>query len=93
MTSILDPSLFKAYDIRGIVDRTLTVDATRLIGAALGAEAVAKGVHEIAVGRDGRLSGPKLRDALIEGIRSTGTAVAVWQAAGVRASGLARVVS
>ena len=76
MTNILDPSLFKAYDIRGIVDRTLTVDATRLIGAAIGAEAVAKGVHEIAVGRDGRLSGPKLRDALIEGIRSTGTAVA-----------------
>ncbi len=76
MTNILDPSLFKAYDIRGIVDRTLTVDATRLIGAAIGAEAVAQGVHEIAVGRDGRLSGPKLRDALIEGIRSTGTAVA-----------------
>jgi phosphomannomutase/phosphoglucomutase len=75
MTPAVDASLFKAYDIRGIVDRTLTADAVRRIGAALGAEAIALGRHEIAVGRDGRLSGPKLRDALIEGIRSTGTGV------------------
>ena len=71
----IDPGIFKAYDIRGIVDRTLTVDAVRAIGAALGSEAVARGMARIAVGRDGRLSGPRLRDALIEGIRSTGTAV------------------
>jgi phosphomannomutase/phosphoglucomutase len=70
-----DPTLFKAYDIRGVVDGTLTVEAVRLIGAALGAEATAIGVHEIAVGRDGRLSGPKLRDALVEGIRSAGVGV------------------
>ncbi len=75
MTSNIDASLFKAYDVRGIVDRTLTTEAVRLIGAALGGEASAMGVREIAVGRDGRLSGPKLRDALIEGIRSTGTGV------------------
>jgi phosphomannomutase/phosphoglucomutase len=75
MTAAIDASLFKAYDIRGVVDRTLTVDAVRLIGAALGAEAAAAGLREIAVGRDGRLSGPKLRDALIEGIRSSGTGV------------------
>ncbi len=75
MTSIIDASLFKAYDIRGIVDRTLTTDAVRLIGAAIGGEAVAREVQEIAVGRDGRVSGPKLRDALIEGIRSTGVGV------------------
>jgi phosphomannomutase/phosphoglucomutase len=71
----IEPSLFKAYDIRGIVDRTLTEDAVRAIGAAIGSEAVAKEQGEIAVGRDGRLSGPRLRDALIDGIRSTGTAV------------------
>ena len=71
----IDPGIFKAYDIRGIVDRTLTVDAVRAIGAALGSEAVARGMARIAIGRDGRLSGPRLRDALIEGIRSTGTAV------------------
>ena len=71
----IDPGIFKAYDIRGIVDRTLTEPAVRAIGAALGSEAVARGMARIAVGRDGRLSGPRLRDALIEGIRSTGTAV------------------
>jgi phosphomannomutase/phosphoglucomutase len=70
-THALDPGIFKAYDIRGIVDRTLTVEAVRAIGAALGSEAAAHGVREIAIGRDGRLSGPRLRDALIEGIRST----------------------
>ncbi len=75
MTPAVDASLFKAYDIRGIVDRTLTTDAVRRIGAALGAEALGLGNSEIVVGRDGRLSGPKLRDALIEGIRSTGTGV------------------
>jgi phosphomannomutase/phosphoglucomutase len=71
----IDPSIFKAYDVRGIVDRTLTEDAARAIGAAFGSEASASGVKEVAVGRDGRLSGPRLAAALIEGIRSTGTAV------------------
>ena len=75
-TSIsIDPSIFKAYDVRGVVDRTLTIAATRSIGAALGSQAVGQSLREIAVGRDGRLSGPKLRDALIEGIRSTGCGV------------------
>jgi phosphomannomutase / phosphoglucomutase len=74
-TASLDPGIFKAYDIRGIVDRTLTADAVRAIGAALGSEGLAHGVREISVGRDGRLSGPALRDALIEGIRSTGVNV------------------
>lgn len=73
--STIDPALFKAYDIRGVVDRNLTTDAVRAIGAALGSRAVAQGMASIVVGRDGRLSGPKLRDALTEGIRSTGTNV------------------
>ncbi len=72
---MIDPGIFKAYDIRGVVDRTLTVEAARAIGHAVGSEAVAQGVREIAIGRDGRLSGPKLRDALIEGIRASGTDV------------------
>ena len=75
MTASVDASIFKAYDIRGVVDRTLTTDAVRRIGTALGAEALALGRQEIVVGLDGRLSGPKLRDALVEGIRSTGTGV------------------
>jgi phosphomannomutase/phosphoglucomutase len=75
MAALIDPSIFKAYDVRGIVDRTLTREAARAIGAALGSEARTQAVREIAVGRDGRLSGPMLRDALVEGIRSTGIGV------------------
>ena len=52
------PEIFKAYDIRGIVDTVLTPDAVRAIGHALGSEAVARGQTAVAVGRDGRLSGP-----------------------------------
>ncbi|MBC8118350.1 MAG: phosphomannomutase/phosphoglucomutase [Burkholderiaceae bacterium] len=72
---MIDPSIFKAYDIRGIVDRTLTQSAVRAIGTALGSLASENSVASMAVGRDGRLSGPTLRDALIDGISSTGTAV------------------
>jgi len=71
-SSHVDANLFKAYDIRGIVERSLTFEAARCIGAALGSMARERAVREIAVGRDGRLSGPWLRDALVEGIRSTG---------------------
>lgn len=71
----IDPSLFKAYDIRGVVDRSLTAAAVRAIGAAVGTEGAAVGLRTLTVGRDGRLSGPMLRDALIDGLRSTGTDV------------------
>ena len=67
--------IFKAYDIRGIVDKTLTEDAVRRIGHALGSEAIARGQREIAVGRDGRLSGPSLAGALADGIRASGVDV------------------
>ncbi|MBX3706603.1 MAG: phosphomannomutase/phosphoglucomutase [Pseudomonadales bacterium] len=67
--------IFKAYDIRGIVDRTLTTDAVRAIGHALGSEAVERGQRAIAVGRDGRLSGPALAGALADGIRAAGVDV------------------
>ena len=75
MKLTIDPSIFKAYDIRGVIDRSLTVPAARAIGAALGSQALAVSVREIAIGRDGRRSGPALRDALVEGIRSTGCGV------------------
>ncbi len=75
----VSPEIFKAYDIRGIVGRTLTVEATRLIGRALGSEALARrpgpGRLEIAIGRDGRTSGPELARALSEGIRASGVDV------------------
>jgi len=67
--------IFKAYDIRGVVDTTLTTDAVRAIGAAVGSTAAERGASQVVVGRDGRLSGPQLAAALIDGIRSTGTAV------------------
>ncbi len=71
----LAPEIFKAYDIRGIVRTTLTADTVRLIGQALGSEAVAQGIKTIAVGRDGRLSGAELAGALAKGITATGVDV------------------
>ncbi|KPK11780.1 MAG: phosphoglucomutase [Acidithiobacillales bacterium SG8_45] len=71
-SSTLAPEIFKAYDIRGIVGKTLTNDTARAIGQALGSEALARKQQAIAVGRDGRLSGPDLVNALAEGIASTG---------------------
>ncbi|MEY4863542.1 MAG: hypothetical protein RLZ51_1637, partial [Pseudomonadota bacterium] len=73
--SALNASIFKAYDIRGIVDGdpakvTLTDEAARQIGAALGRKAHEAGIEAIVVGRDGRLSGPRLVAALSAGIRS-----------------------
>ena len=67
--------IFKAYDIRGIVDTTLTEDAVRAIGHALGSEARQRDQGAIAVGRDGRLSGPSLAQALADGICAAGVNV------------------
>ncbi|HET8876888.1 MAG TPA: phosphomannomutase/phosphoglucomutase [Casimicrobiaceae bacterium] len=72
---MLPAEIFKAYDIRGIVDRTLTTDGVRLIGQALGSLARERGRDTIVVGRDGRLSGPALLAALSEGIRAAGVNV------------------
>lgn len=71
--TMIAPEIFKAYDIRGIIDKSLTPETARLIGQALGSEARAAGLTAIAIGRDGRLSGPTLAAALAEGIISTGT--------------------
>ncbi len=68
----LPAEIFKAYDIRGIVGKTLTADIVRRIGHGLGSLAVERGQRAIAVGRDGRLSGPELAVALMEGIRLAG---------------------
>ena len=75
MSSPIAPAIFKAYDIRGVVDETLTVDAVRAIGLALGAAARKAGMRETVVGRDGRLSGPKLVAALSDGFRAAGVDV------------------
>ncbi|MFZ2971318.1 MAG: phosphomannomutase/phosphoglucomutase [Ferribacterium limneticum] len=70
--SQLPAEIFKAYDIRGIVDKSLTADVVRQIGHALGSLAVEQGQKAIAVGRDGRLSGPELASALMDGICAAG---------------------
>ena len=67
--------IFKAYDIRGVVGKTLTTEGVRLIGRAIGTEAREQGQSAIAVGRDGRLSGPELAGALMEGINASGVDV------------------
>ena len=68
-------SIFKAYDIRGIVDDTLTEDITYKIGQAVGSEVIASGGDSIVIGRDGRLSGPRLAEALANGLRASGVNV------------------
>ena len=71
----LDPHLFRAYDIRGVVGESLTPETARLIGRAIGSEAVERKVESIAVARDGRLSGPDLLKALSDGLAATGLEV------------------
>ena len=67
-----DPSIFKAYDIRGVVGLSIDEAFAEHLGRAFGSEAVAAGEKAIAVGRDGRLSGPGLVAALMRGLASTG---------------------
>ncbi|SDJ20256.1 phosphomannomutase/phosphoglucomutase [Billgrantia gudaonensis] len=65
-------SIFRAYDIRGIVDDTLTEAGVERIGRAIGSEAAARGESTVVVARDGRLSGPRLEDALVRGLTAAG---------------------
>jgi phosphomannomutase len=68
----IDPTAFKAYDIRGVVGKSLDEAFAEHLGRAFGSEALAAGERAVAVGRDGRLSGPALSAALIKGLVSTG---------------------
>ncbi len=68
----LAEEIFKAYDIRGIVDKSLTVDTVTRVGRALGSMALEAGVSAMVIGRDGRLSGPRFAEALASGMLSTG---------------------
>ena len=72
---MLPPEIFKAYDIRGIVGRTLTGPIVHTIGRALGCLAREHGRDTIVIGRDGRLSGPDLAGAVGDGIRGAGVNV------------------
>lgn len=70
-----DSSIFRAYDIRGIVDESLTETAVLLIGQAVATESLLAGVRQVVIGRDGRLSGPRLSASLADGIRLAGADV------------------
>jgi phosphomannomutase/phosphoglucomutase len=65
-------SIFRSYDIRGVVGRDLDEDGIAQIGRAIGSEALSRGISSLVIGRDGRLSGPPLSAALREGLLATG---------------------
>lgn len=65
-------SIFRAYDIRGIVDDTLTEETVEMIGRAVGSEAAERGEYSVVVARDGRLSGARLQSALMRGLAAAG---------------------
>ncbi len=65
-------SIFRAYDIRGVVGESLTPEIVQQIGLSLGSEAAKRGQKTICVGYDGRLSSPELAEALIRGLIATG---------------------
>ncbi|WP_076997325.1 phosphomannomutase/phosphoglucomutase [Variovorax sp. KK3] len=71
----LSATIFKAYDIRGVVPSTLDAGVAEALGKAFGSAARAAGEKAVAVGRDGRLSGPALSEALIRGLVATGVEV------------------
>jgi phosphomannomutase/phosphoglucomutase len=68
--------IFRQYDVRGVVDADLTVEAAQAIGGAYAALMRERGVSgTVAVGRDNRPSGDKLRDALVQGLTEAGVDV------------------
>lgn len=71
----LTPGIFKAYDIRGVLGRTLDAAIAKQIGLAFGSAAHAKGQKTVVIGRDGRLSGPELSTALAAGLQQAGVDV------------------
>ena len=68
----VDPSIFRAYDVRGVVGKTLNTEVAHALGQSIGALMTEKGLREIVVGRDGRQSGPELAGALADGLRAAG---------------------
>ncbi|NOX08894.1 MAG: phosphomannomutase/phosphoglucomutase [Gammaproteobacteria bacterium] len=68
----VEETIFRAYDIRGVVDTDLTPATVELIGQAIGSEALDRGQTTVAIGRDGRLSGPALSGALARGLCAAG---------------------
>jgi len=68
----ISASIFRPYDIRGVVGETLDPGIVHEIARAIGSEGAERGQSTIVVGRDGRLSSPELAEALVDGLRATG---------------------
>ncbi|HEY7585839.1 MAG TPA: phosphomannomutase/phosphoglucomutase [Candidatus Deferrimicrobiaceae bacterium] len=69
---MINPHIFREYDVRGLVGKDLTPDTVRTLGKGFGTYAKGKGVRTLMLGRDCRLSSPEFRDAMAEGLASTG---------------------
>jgi len=74
-TTIISKSIFKAYDIRGIVNKTLNTNVAFQLGQVFGTAVLAKDERTVVIGRDGRLSGPELSAALAKGLQASGVNV------------------
>jgi len=74
-TTAIPRSIFKAYDIRGIVGKTLTTEVAFQLGQSFGTAVLAKEERTVVIGRDGRLSGPELSAALAKGLQASGVNV------------------
>jgi phosphomannomutase/phosphoglucomutase len=72
---MINPHIFREYDVRGVVGKDLTPDSVRILGKGFGTYAIRKGVRTAMLGRDCRLSSPEFRDAMAEGLSSTGLSV------------------
>jgi len=68
----LNPLIFREYDVRGKVNEDLTEEIVEHLGKAYGSYVRRKGYKKLVVGRDGRLSSPLLKEALVKGILTTG---------------------
>jgi phosphomannomutase / phosphoglucomutase len=72
---VLNPNIFREYDIRGVVEKDLTPEVVIDVGRAFATEMVQAGYKRLSLGRDGRLSSPKLHDSLVQGLLSTGVEI------------------
>jgi len=75
MTNEVNPRIFRQYDVRGVVNEDLTDEVVEKLGRGYGTYMVHLGSRKVSVAHDARVSSPRFRDALIEGILSTGVDV------------------
>ncbi len=75
MTTRISSTLFREYDIRGVVDRDMTDEAVHLVGKGLGTMVRKAGGSKVVVGRDCRLSGGRFAEMMITGLNATGVDV------------------